>query len=62
MIHQNRVDAQVQLALFRTNKEAKVNNFYMIEDALRHLKIRFDGKLTHNIMQEERGAALRLLY
>lgn len=34
----------------------------MIEDALRHLKIRFDGKLTHNIMQEERGAALRLLY
>ena len=24
--------------------------------------IRFDGKMTHNIMQEERGAALRLLY
>ena len=26
------------------------------------MKVRFDGKLTHNIMQEERGAALRLLY
>jgi len=39
-----------------------VNNFYLIEDALRHLKVRFDGKMTHNIMQEERGAALRLLY
>ena len=48
--------------MLRTNKEAKVNNFYLIEDALRHLKVRFDGKLTHNIMQEERGAALRLLY
>ena len=46
----------------RTNKEAKVNNFYLIEDALRMLKVRFDGKMTHNIMQEERGAALRLLY
>ena len=34
----------------------------MIEDALRMLKVRFDGKMTHNIMQEERGAALRLLY
>lgn len=39
-----------------------MNNFYLIEDALRHLKVRFDGKMTHNIMQEERGAALRLLY
>ena len=45
-----------------TNKEAKVNNFYLIEDAMRMLKIRFDGKMTHSIMQEERGAALRLLY
>lgn len=26
------------------------------------LKVRFDGKMTHSIMQEERGAALRLLY
>lgn len=39
-----------------------MNNWYLIEDALRHMKVRFDGKLTHNIMQEERGAALRLLY
>lgn len=29
---------------------------------MRALKVRFDGKMTHNIMQEERGAALRLLY
>ena len=34
----------------------------MIEDALRSLQVRFDGKMIHNIMQEERGAALRLLY
>ena len=47
---------------YRTNKESKVNNFYLVEDALRALKVRFDGKLTHSIMQEERGAALRLLY
>ena len=39
-----------------------MNNFYAIEDALRKLKVRFDAKLIHNIMQEERGAALRLLY
>ena len=26
------------------------------------LKVRFDGKMTHAIMQEERGASLRLLY
>lgn len=34
----------------------------MVEDALRACKIKFDGKLIHNIMNEERGAALRLLY
>ena len=39
-----------------------MNNFYKIEEALRFLKVRFDAKMTHNIMQEERGAALRLLY
>lgn len=39
-----------------------MNNFYKIEEALRSLRVRFDAKLTHNIMQEERGAALRLLY
>jgi hypothetical protein len=46
----------------KSNKEGKVNNFYMVEDALRACKIKFDGKLIHNIMNEERGAALRLLY
>ena len=39
-----------------------MNNFYLIEDAMRMLKVRFDGKMTHSIMQEERGAALRLLF
>jgi len=29
---------------------------------LRDLKVKFDGKLIHQIMNEERGAALRLLY
>jgi hypothetical protein len=29
---------------------------------MRQLKVKFDGKLIHQIMQEERGAALRLLY
>ena len=47
---------------FRINKEAKVNNFYKVEEALRSLKVKFDAKLIHNIMQEERGASLRLLY
>jgi len=26
------------------------------------LKVKFDGKLVHQIMNEERGAALRLLF
>jgi hypothetical protein len=39
-----------------------VNNFYKVEDCLRNLKIKFEGKQIHNIMNEERGAALRLLY
>jgi len=39
-----------KLTLFRTNKEAKVNNFYKIEEALRQLKVKFDAKLIHNIM------------
>jgi len=45
----------------RTNKESKCHNFYQVEDALRDLKVNFDAKLIHNIMSEERGAALRLL-
>ena len=39
-----------------------MNNFYKVEDCLRKLKIKFEGKQIHNIMNEERGAALRLLY
>ena len=39
-----------------------MTNFYRVEEALRKLKVRFDAKMIHNIMQEERGAALRLLY
>jgi hypothetical protein len=34
----------------------------MIEISLRKLNVRFDGKLIHQIMEEERGASLRLLY
>ena len=33
-----------------------------MEPCLRALNIKFDAKLIHNIMNEERGAALRLLY
>ena len=29
---------------------------------MRDLKVKFDGKLIHQIMNEERGASLRLLY
>lgn len=39
-----------------------MNNFYLVENALRKLKVKFDGKLIHQIMEEERGASLRLLY
>ena len=46
----------------RKSKEAKVNNFYLIEDALRKIKVKFDGKMMHQIMEEERGVVLRLLY
>lgn len=37
-------------------------NFTQIEKVLRDIKVKFDGKLIHQIMNEERGAALRLLY
>jgi len=46
----------------RTNKEAKVTNFFLVEEVLRKLHVRFDAKLIHQIMNEERGASLRLLY
>lgn len=39
-----------------------MNNFYLVEDALRKIKVKFDGKMIHQIMEEERGVALRLLY
>jgi len=39
-----------------------VHNFYQIEDALRFLKVPFDAKLIHQIMNEEVGASMRLLY
>lgn len=29
---------------------------------MRQLKVKFDGKLVHQIMNEERGASLRLLF
>jgi hypothetical protein len=56
------VSALIQINVLRSNKEAKVNNFYKIEEALRFLKVKFDAKLINNIMNEERGCALRLLY
>ena len=45
----------------RNTKESKVHNFYQVEDALRDMKVSFDAKLIHHIMNEERGAALKLL-
>jgi hypothetical protein len=48
--------------LCRPGKDAKVKNFQQVEVVLRQLKVKFDGKLVHQIMQEERGAALRMLY
>ena len=47
---------------FRSNKQAKVHNFQQVEEALRFLGVKFDARLIHQIMNEERGAALRLLY
>lgn len=37
-------------------------NFYQIEDCLRSLRVPFDAKITHQVMNEENGAAIRLLY
>lgn len=39
-----------------------MTNFFLVEDVLRKLKVKFDAKLIHQIMSEERGASLRLLY
>lgn len=48
--------------MYRSNKEAKVTNFFLVEEVLRKLRVKFDAKLIHQIMNEERGASLRLLY
>jgi hypothetical protein len=34
----------------------------MLETTLRNLKVKFDSKMVDQIMKEERGIALRLLY
>jgi len=39
-----------------------VKNFGEVEKGLRHIKLKFDSKLINQIMDEERGAALRLLF
>lgn len=46
----------------RNKKEWKVKNFQEVETSLREIKVRFDAKLVNQIMTEERGAALRLLF
>lgn len=46
----------------RNKKEWKVKNFQTVEESLRRMKVRFDAKLVNQIMEEERGSALRLLY
>ena len=39
-----------------------MKNFGEVEKGLRHIKLKFDSKLINQIMDEERGAALRLLF
>jgi hypothetical protein len=34
----------------------------MLETTLRNLKVKFDSKMVDQIMKEDRGIALRLLY
>ena len=46
----------------KSNKEWKTKNFAEVERGLRLLKIKFESKLINQIMDEERGAALRLLF
>ena len=38
-----------------------MHNFYQVEEVLRQLKVPFDAKLIHQVMNEEKGAAMRLL-
>merc|ERR1712151_760253 len=40
----------------------KLQNFEKLEPTLRNLKIKFDSKMVDQIMKQERGTSLRLLY
>ena len=44
------------------NKEWRVKNFAEVEWGLRIIKLKFESKLINQIMEEEHGAALRLLF
>lgn len=46
----------------KNNKEWKVKNFAEVERGLRLIKLKFESKLINQIMEQERGAALRLLF
>ena len=46
----------------KSNKEWKVKNFAEVERGLRYMKLKFESKIINQIMEEERGAALRLLF
>ena len=41
---------------------AKINNFCMLEPALRGLNIKFDAQVAHAIMQGKPGAVATVLY
>lgn len=47
---------------FRDNVASKIENFQKLQPTLKNLKVKFDSKLIDDIMKEERGVALRLLY
>ena len=46
----------------RSNVAAKIENFNKLQPTLKNLKVKFDSKMIDDIMKEERGVALRLLY
>lgn len=46
----------------KKSKEAKCINFAEVERGLREMHLKFESKLINQIMDEERGAALRLLF
>ncbi len=47
---------------YRNTKEAKIENFTLVLPVMRSLKLKFDSNIAEKVMNEERGAALRLLY